>query len=105
MFACSFVGAMVGELFHVRVMKDKNAGIGLTFFITLLAVCRNGVFADFAILKYILWMIPPISDVVSWFTDANYYDMGDVMKGTVLLLVYGIVLGVGEVELLRREKF
>lgn len=105
MFACSFAGGMVGELFHVRVMKNKNAGIGLTFFITLLAVCRNGVIADFAILKYILWVIPPISDVVSWFTNSNYYNMGEVMKGTLLLVVYGVVMAVGEVELLRRAKF
>ena len=105
MFACCFAGVMVGELFHVRVMKNKNAGITLTFFITLLAVCRNGVIADFDILKYILWVIPPISDVVSWFTNANYYNMGEVMKGALLLLMYGVVMAVGEVELLRRAKF
>lgn len=105
MFACSFVGGMLGELFHVRVLKDKNAGIGLTFFIALLAVCRNGVIADFAIMKYIFWLIPPISDVVSWFTNANYYNMGEVIKGIILLLIYGVMMAVVEVELLRRAKF
>lgn len=105
MFACSFVGGMVGELFHIRVMKNKNMGIGLTFFVALLAVCRNGVIADFAIMKYILWVIPPISDVVSWCTNDSYYHMGEVLRGSILLLIYGGVMAVMNVELLRKVKF
>lgn len=105
MFVCSFVGGMVGELFHIRIMKNRTVGIGLTFFIALLAVCRNGVIAEFAAMKYLLWVIPPISDVVSWFTNESYFYMGEVMRGLILLLVYGVVMAVMKVELLRRVKF
>ena len=104
-FACSFTGGMAGELFHIRVIKNRNLGIGLTFFITLLAVCRNGVIADYAFMKYSLWVVPPISDVVSWFTNENFFNMGEVMRGFILLLIYGVVMAVVKVELLRRVKF
>lgn len=105
LFACSFTGGMVGELFHVRVIQNRNVGMGLTFLIALLAVCRNGVIAEYALTKYILWVVPPISDVVSWFTNESYYNMGEVMRGFVLLLIYGGVMAVMKVELLRRVKF
>lgn len=105
MFACAFTGGMLGELFHIRVIRDRTVAIGLTFFIALLAICRNGVISDFAIMKYILWVIPPISDVVSWFTNESYYGMGEVMRGFSILLIYGIVMAVGKVELLRKVKF
>ncbi|MBD5481648.1 MAG: hypothetical protein HDR15_03820 [Lachnospiraceae bacterium] len=105
MFTCSFVGGMAGELFHIRIMKNSTVGTGLTFFIALLAVCRNGVIAEFAAMKYILWVIPPISDVVSWFTNESYFNMGEVVRGLILLLVYGVVMAVMKVELLRRVKF
>lgn len=105
MFVCSFIGGMVGELFHIRIIKNKKVGIGLTFFIALLAVCRNGVIAEFVTMKYILWVIPPISDVVSWFTNESYFNMGEVMRGFILLLIYGVVMAVMKVELLRRVKF
>ena len=105
MFTCSFTGGMAGELFHIRVIKNKNVGIGLTFLMALLAVCRNGLIADYVLTKYILWVIPPISDVVSWFTNASYFNMGEVMRGFILLLIYGIVMAVMKVELLRRVKF
>ena len=99
MFACSFTGGMVGELFHTRLIQNKKMGIGLTFLVVLLAVCRNGVIAKFAALKYILWIIPPISDVVSWFTNEGYFNMGEVMIGFVLILIYGVVMAVMKVEL------
>ncbi|MBD5530862.1 MAG: hypothetical protein HDQ98_01485 [Lachnospiraceae bacterium] len=105
MLVCSFVGGMAGELFHIRIMKNRTVGIGVTFFITLLAVCRNGVIAEFAAMKYILWVIPPISDVVSWFTNKSYFNMGEVMKGFLLLLIYGGVMAVMKVEMLKRVKF
>ena len=104
-FACSFAGGMVGELFHIRVIQDRKVGIGLTFLIVLLAVCRNGVIAEYALTKYILWVVPPISDVVSWVADESYYNMGEVMKGFIVLLMYGVVIAVMKVELLRRVKF
>ena len=105
MFACSFAGGMAGELFHVRIVKNRSAGIGLTFLIVLLAVCRNGVIAEYAFTKYILWVVPPISDVVSWFTRDSYYNMGEVMGGFLLLLIYGVAMAACKVELLRRVKF
>lgn len=105
MLACSFTGGMAGGLFHIRVIKDRNVGIGLTFFVALSAVCRNGVIAKFPAMKYILWVIPPISDVVSWFTNESYFHMGEVVKGFLLLLLYGVVMAAMEVELLRRVKF
>lgn len=105
MFACSFTGGMLGELFHIRLIQNRKVGIGLTFFIAVLAICRNGVIAEYTLTKYILWVIPPISDVVSWYTNESYYNMGEVISGFFLLLIYGIVMAVMKVELLQKVKF
>lgn len=105
MSACSFTGGMTGELFHIRIVKNRNIGIGLTFLIALSAVCRTGVIAKYAFTKYILWLVPPIADVVSWFTNKSYFNMGEVIRGFILLLIYGVVMAVIKVELLRRVKF
>lgn len=104
-FACAFVGGMVGELFHYRIIQKRYIGIGLTFFVALISICRNGVIADYAVTKYILWVIPPVSDVVSWFSYWEYFDMGKLMGGFVLLLMYGVVIAVVKVELLRKKGF
>lgn len=105
MFVCAFVGGMVGELFHYRIIRKRYIGIGLTFFVALIAICRNGVIAKYTVTKYILWVIPPVSDVVSWFSYWEYFDMGKLLGGFVLLLMYGIVIAVVKVELLRKKGF
>lgn len=105
MFACAFTGGMAGELFHGRIIRNRGIGIGLTLLVAMVAICRNGVIAKYTITKYILWVIPPVSDVVSWFTNEIYYDMGKLLGGSILLLVYGIVMAVVKVELLRKVKF
>lgn len=105
MFSCAFTGAMIGSLFHPRIMKDKAAGIGATFFLALLAIVRTGVIDKFPVSKYILWLVAPVSDVVSWFSNEEYFDMGKLVITFGLLMVYGIVMAVVRMELLRIRKF
>ena len=105
MFSCAFVGTMVGELFHPRIIEEKKIGLGLTFFLALLAIVRNGVIYKYSFSKYILWIVPPVSDVVSWFSNRDYFDMAKAVAGFALLMLYGVILAVIKVELLRKKKF
>lgn len=105
MVACSFVGGIVGGLFHNRLFANPRLELVLTSAVALLAICRNGIVAKFAFTKFILWIIPPVSDVVSWFTNEEYFDTGKLMMGFLILMLYGVILAVLEVELLRKKKF
>ena len=105
MVACSFVGGIVGGLFHNRLFANPRLELVLTSAVALLAICRNGIVAKFAFTKFILWIIPPVSDVVSWFTNEEYFDMGKLMMGFLILMLYGVILAALEVELLRKKKF
>lgn len=71
----AFTGAMTGELFHIRLVKERKIGLSATFFVALLAVVRNGVIQKYPISKLLLWVMPPVSDVVSWFSNAQYFDV------------------------------
>ena len=105
LFAFAFTGAMTGELFHIRLVKERKIGLSATFFVALLAVIRNGVIQKYPISKFLLWVVPPVSDVVSWFSDAQYFDVVKVADAFGLLLVYGMILAVVKMELLRIKKF
>lgn len=103
--ACAFTGIMVGELFHIRIVKERKIGLCGTFFVALLAVIRSGVIQKYSFSKYLLWVIPPVSDVVSWFTNMQYFNMVKVAGAFCLLMMYGIILAALKVELLRIKKF
>lgn len=105
MFACSFVGCMVGEIFSPRVLRKRETGMILTIICTLISVVRIGIVAEVPILKYILWIVPPISDLVGWFTKDEYFQMGKVLAAFFILMVYGCALAVIKVEVSRIRKF
>lgn len=105
MFACAFTGITTGELFHIRIVKERTISIGVTFFFALLGIIRTGVIEEYPISKYLLWIAPPVSDVVSWFSNAEYFDMGKMAGGFILLMTYGVVFSVVKVELLQIKKF
>lgn len=103
--ACGFVGAMTGELLHVRVVRERSISVGGAFILTLLAVVRSGVVEEYPLSRFLLWIIPPVSDVVSWFSDVDYFDMEKLVMGVLILIVYGLIMALIKIELLCRRKF
>lgn len=105
MYACSFVGGMVGEIFSPYIIRKREMGIGLTVLLALVSVTRIGVVQEFPVSRWVLWIVPPVSDVVGWFTREEVYDMASVMRAFVLLMLYGELLAVLKVEISRIRKF
>lgn len=105
MYACSFVGGMVGGFFSWHVIRKREMGIGLTVLFSLVSVTRIGVIQEFPASKWVLWLVPPVSDVVGWFTREEFFDMARVMGGFGLLMLYGIVLAVLKIEISRACRF
>lgn len=105
MCVCSFNGAMVGGIFHPRIVRDRKIGMGATFFLALLAIVRIAVIHRFPVSKFVLWLVPPVSDVVSRFSNQEYFNMGKIMIAFGVLMGYGVIMAVLRVELLRIRKF
>ncbi len=102
---CGWNGAMVGGIFHPRIIKDRKIGMGAAFFLALLAVTRIAVIHRFPVSKFVLWLVPPISDVVSRFSGQEYFNIGKIMAAFGVLMGYGIIMAVLKIELLRIRKF
>ncbi|MBD5520292.1 MAG: hypothetical protein HDR03_03580 [Lachnospiraceae bacterium] len=105
MFACSFVGSMMGEIFSPRVIRKHEAGIILTIFCALISLVKIGIVDEIPILKYILWIVPPVSDVVKWFMTDENFQMVKVLEAFSILMVYGCALAIIKVEVSRIRKF
>ena len=105
MCVCSFNGAMAGGIFHPRIVRDRKIGMGATFFLALLVIVRIAVIHRFPVSKFVLWLVPPVSDVVSRFSNQEYFNMGKIMIVFGVLMGYGVIMAVLRVELLRIRKF
>ena len=105
MFVYSFVGCMAGVIFSPRVIRNREAGIIMTIMCAMISVVKIGIVAEAPMLKYILWIVPPVSDVVRWFMEDEYFQMVKVLEAFFLLMAYGCVLAVIKVEVSRIRKF
>ena len=105
MFACSFVGSMAGGIFSPKIIRKRAVGTVLTIFCALASVTRIGIVVEAPISKYILWIVPPVSDVVGWFTREECFEMAKVIGAFFLLMGYGIVLAGIKVGLCKIRKF
>lgn len=105
MFACSFVGCMVGGIFSPRIIRERKAGTALTIICALVSLVKIGIADEFPVSKYILWIMPPVSDMVRWFMTEEYFQLGKVIEAFFILMAYGSVLAVIKVELSRIRKF
>ena len=105
MFACSFLGCMLGEIFSPRMIRERKIRFTLSIAFALISVVRIGIVAEVPISKYILWIVPPVSDVVGWFMKEEYFQMGKITGAFFILMVYAIVLAVIKIELSRIRKF
>lgn len=105
MFACSFLGCMLGEIFSPRIIRERKIRIILTIACALISVVRIGIVAEVPISKYILWIVPPVSDVMGWFMKEEYFQMGKVIEAFLILMFYGIALAIIKVEWSKIMKF
>lgn len=105
MFACSFLGCMLGEIFSPRIIRERKIRITLTIACALISVVRIGIVAEAPISKYILWIVPPVSDVMGWFMKEEYFQMGKVIEAFLILMFYGIALAAIKVEWAKIRKF
>lgn len=105
MFASSFLGCMLGAIFSPRIIRERKIRLALSSVCALISVVKIGIVAEVPISKYILWIVPPVSDVVGWFMKDEYFQMGKIIGAFFILMVYGIVLAVIKVEWSKIRKF
>ncbi len=105
MFSCSVIGMTTGELFHIRIVRNNLIVVVLPFMFGLFALVRSGILEEHPVSKYILWMIPPVSDVVSCFSNQEYFDLAEVGTGSFLLMCYAVLFTMIKIALLCRAKF
>jgi len=105
MFFCSFLGSVVGNFFSPHIIPNAKARMILTVLCATLAVTRIGIVEEIPLTKGVLWIIPPVSDLMAWFTKEMFFQPDRLLLACMILLLYGIVLAVMEAELSSRRRF
>lgn len=101
----AFLGAMTGSFFHPRIIRNRKMAVLLLFFVAVMGISK-GAFADyFPPTRLIAWVFPPVFDILVSFTSLEFFVIPAMAFPVTLALVYGLVLMIGQIKLLKRAKF
>lgn len=105
MAGCGSSGAALGSLLHPRIMKDGKLALMLTALLTILSVVRVGIAQKIPVLKYILWILPPVMLPQQVYGNTAYFQIGQSICIFGILFLYTIIYSVIKSIGCHRNKF
>ncbi|MDD2958006.1 MAG: ABC transporter ATP-binding protein [Lachnospiraceae bacterium] len=78
-------GGMMGNLLHPRVMNNRRFAYLAAVFLGILAVAKPAVIAGYPVMKYILWILPPVLLPSEIYANAESFSL---LKSFQLFLVF-----------------
>ncbi|BBF41416.1 ABC transporter, permease protein [Lachnospiraceae bacterium KM106-2] len=102
----SFLGIGLSMLFQPRIMKNRKFAILLMACISVLAISKSGMIDSAPPLKGLLWVLPPLSDILTMLGNKDYFYVGELCKMTGYSVLYLVVLFViSEVILQKKNNY
>ncbi len=104
-FATTFAGGMCGSFFHMRIIKDRKILICGAFIFAILAIAKQLIIKDISVMKYVLWLFPPVSEFAGFYRNSNQFTGLSVVKGLFVMCIYGIIITIIKEALLIKNRF
>jgi len=104
-YLMAFLGAMTGSFFHPRIIKNRKMAVLLLFFVAVMGISKGALADYFSPTRFVAWVFPPIFDILASFTGQEFFVIPAMALPVTLAIVYGLVLMIGQITLLKRAKF
>ncbi|MDZ5726651.1 hypothetical protein [Acetobacterium sp. K1/6] len=101
----AFLGAMTGSFFHPRIIRNRKMAVLLLFFVAVMGISKGALADYFPQTRLIAWVFPPVFDILAAFTGLEFFSLPAMALPVALTIIYGFVLIIGQIELLKRAKF
>lgn len=85
-FVVAVVGISLGALFHPRLIKDKMSVL-MVVTAGILGYAKGPIILQYPLTKYILWIFPPIYDILGSFNGQEYFHI----QSMIIAILYGFI--------------
>jgi len=101
----AFLGAMTGSFFHPRIIKNRKLAVLLLFFVAVMGISKGALANYIPQTRFVFWIFPPVFDVLASFTKLDFFAIPAMALPVTLAIAYGLVLMIGQIQLLKHSKF
>lgn len=98
-------GIAIGDLFHPRIMKDRNLAIGIVVIVLICSIVKDSIIAKHGFLTPFMILFPPVMKPSHDFGDVDLFDVKSVLYFITLMMVYYLIIVAIKNALLIRKKF
>ena len=103
-FIVAAVGIGLGSLFHPRIVKDRTSVL-MVATAAILGYAKGPIILQYPITKFVLWIFPPIYDILGSFNGQEYFDIPHMVLPILYGCVYTVILIVLQLIGLKKAKF
>ncbi|GAA3025845.1 hypothetical protein [Tetragenococcus solitarius] len=104
-FFTSFCGMTLGLLIHPRLITDRKFAIIIVMFILIICFARAPLAETYPILRFVLWMVPPIAELSNYFSLSEYFSISILLNVSMQLFAYSFVYTLLRMIILLKIKF
>lgn len=90
--AASIMGAAVAIAFQPMCMKDRKMALLFMTFVSIVGLIKDGIIQDVPAFRFILWIFPPLSNLVTLFDDCDSFSGISVLMAAGLGGIYSLLL-------------
>lgn len=101
----TFLGCALGSMFHPRIVSDRKIAVVLVLLAGLLGYVKGPLCENTPVLKFILWIFPPVYDIIVQFNELEYFNFNVIIKSIILSLIYSLILFLVQIFILKKKKF
>ncbi|WP_373483266.1 hypothetical protein [Acetobacterium sp.] len=101
----AFLGTITGSFFHPRIIRNRKMAVLLLFFASVMGISKGALADYFPPTRLIVWVFPPVFDILTAFTNLEFFVIPAMALPVTLAIVYGLVLMFGQILFLKRAKF
>jgi len=98
-------GSCTGNLLHSRVMKDRRLAFILTVLICIMAIVQTSVIRKVPVLKFIMWIFPPVMLPSQIYRNADFFDVRHSVSLFLIFFLYALCYAVIKSILCYRNRF
>ena len=80
------IGAVSGLFMNSRIIKKRQVAVGISVLFGIICIVKDAIISDCHLLRYLLWILPPVSNIVKKFGEASFFQ-----SSLLPLIAWGIV--------------
>jgi hypothetical protein len=88
----TFLGIAVAAIFQPLCIRNRKIALLLAAMVSLVALAKDAIIESYSFLRYLLWIFPPLSDILNLFRDSVVFNPLNIGLAIFIGTLYSLAM-------------